>query len=45
MRGDYSNVFVQMSHLYAKLRRDKKAAVKGNAKQVSRYLCQSECLY
>ena len=40
MRGDYSNVFVQMSRLYAKLRRDKKAALKDNAKQVSRYRCR-----
>ncbi len=35
IRGDYSDVFVTMSKLYAILRRDKKAKVKDDAKQVS----------
>jgi SPX domain protein involved in polyphosphate accumulation len=37
IRGDYSDVFVTMSRLYALLRRDKKAEVKDDAKQVSPY--------
>ena len=34
IRGDYSHVFVMMSKMYAKLRRDKKVKVQDSAKQV-----------